>query len=374
MNVRGWNSIAIALALSGLMSQSVSAQSGQGGGIPWPTRPGEGGQAAATTGSLSIQVKQGTPEGPPIGVIAVAIELHHRGMVIDTISTETDEHGVVVLENLPIAMAVRPLVKVKYQDLDYQIGGGPLDAQHPHQDIEVVCYVASESPPDWSVQSRHVMVAPEGANLRVTEVMMVSNPGHTTWVGVQAGGPKRNTTSFILPSDAKDVQLGRGFHKWCCSTIVGNKLVNHLPLMPETSEMMFSYLVPVQNGSATVEITAPATVESTTIITPTSLQTSTLMGLASVGEQMVGDSKAQVFTASAMPTNGRASISFANLVTATAIPSATGEQPSSSDATSKDGGSPSSGGSFAKIVAAVGGGLILLMAVILVLRRPGARG
>ncbi|MBL9120839.1 MAG: hypothetical protein JNL80_13090 [Phycisphaerae bacterium] len=374
----GLAAVALAAVLGVSSGLCATTNPQQGGGIPWPSRDGAK-PAENVTGSLSIRVTQGTPGEPAIGVIDVAVDLYHRGMVLDTITTQTDEHGVVILEQLPIAMPVRPIVKVKFQELDYQIGGGMMDAQHAHQDIEVVCYAASEVPPPWKIQTRHLMITPEAAGLRVTEVMMVENPDHRTWIGVQAGGPKRNTTAFVLPAEAKDVQLGRGFHKWCCSTLIGDKLVNHLPLMPDTSEMMFSYLVPAKDGTVTLDITAPSTVDATMVVTPTMLETGVLQGLNDGGEQAMGDIKARVYSASAMASGGRASISFVNLAPVAAAMGSSGDTNANTNANSaattpasnSADSSESSSGTVAKIVAGIGGGAILLVAAAILIRRSG---
>lgn len=368
-----------------LVSSAAVAQQGAPGGIPWPDKsaPPAAGQPSSAAGSLAIKVTQGTPGEQPIGAIDVAVELYHRGMLVDTLHTRTDDRGTATIESLPIGVGVRPLVKVKYDDLDYQIGGGPMDAEHPHQDIEVVCYATTEAPPAWSVQTRHMMVTPEAGGVRVTEVMMVQNPDQRTWVGnvglyAQAptdatGKAKRDTTAFVLPEGATDVQLGRGFHKWCCSTIAGDRLVNHLPLMPEVSEMMFSYLLPAKDGTATLNIAAPSDVGSTMLMTPTTLEAGTTQGLTFGGEQSMGDSAARIYSAPTMARGQKASITFVNLA-APAAPAASA-QPAAGMApagsASEASTTKTSGGGVAKIVAGVGGGVILAVAAFLLLRRSG---
>lgn len=366
----------LALVATTLLCQSTWAQAPGQGGIPWPTKgstTGQGDGAAAdpnAKGTLSVRVVQGTPGEPAIGVIPVSVELFHRGMLLDTINTQTDEHGVVIVENVAIGQPVRPVARVKFQDLDYQVAGGTLDAQHPNQKLDVVCYASTEEPPEWKVKTRHMMVVPEGDGVRVTEAMLVENPGAKTWVGVLGSLPKRTTTAFALPNGASDVQLGRGFHKWCCSTIVGGQLVNHLPLMPEESEMVFSYYMPATNGTVALDVVATSPVDATTIMTPTSIQSGVLQGLTFGGEQTMGDTTARIYAASAMARGAKASVSFVNLASATvpaampaAAPTATPASAPALDANS---------GQAAKLIAAIGGGAILLIAAILLLRRKGS--
>lgn len=325
--------------------------------------------ATPVTGSLTVHLVQGTPGEPAIGSLPIEIELYHRGMLFDTIKTTTDEQGLAVIDPISLAMSATPVVKVKYANLDYQIGGGMLDGEHPHQDIEVVCFAATETPPAWKIGMRHMMVVPEADGLRVTEMLLVVNPDHRTWIGMPwsalQGAPpkdsaaKRVTTSFALPAGAKDVELGRGFHKWCCSTLTEKALVNHLPLMPESSEMMFTYLLPPKDGVVTLDISAPVAVDSTMLVIPASVEAGALEGLDFSGEQVMGENKVRVYMAAEMTPGQKASISVR------------GFAPVAPGAASAEHAAPQAAGSnVAKIVAAVGGGGILLVAAVLLLRKP----
>lgn len=365
--------------------------------LPPATAPAT--QARPTTGSLSIHVLQGTPGEPAIGAMPLSVELYHRGMLLDTIKTSSDEHGVVILEGISIAMPVTPVVKVKYANLDYQVGGGVLDAQHPRQEIQVVCFASTEVPPAWNVAMRHMMVVPEAGGLRVSEMMVVRNPEARTWIGMpgfavrntqqpgqggsQPAPAKRVTTAFVLPAGATDVQLGRGFHKWCCSSLVNGSLVNHLPLMPETSEMMYSYLLPPKDGIVKLDITAPAGVDNTMLLMPAGLEAGAVEGLSYGGEQAMAegsDAKVRVYMAGAMAAGQVASISVAGLAQIASPPAGMGpgsSMPGSSmpGSGTAGGASPTaavatSSGRMAKIVGALGGGAMLLVAAVLLFRRP----
>src|SRR5690606_29060756 len=154
---------------------------------------------------------------------------YHRGSHIDTIEIELDEHGVALVEDIPVAMGFQPLVKVAYSGVTYQKAGEVMDASRPHQMIEVVCYELTQDPPPWKVRMRHVMVtlAPDG--VEVTEVLVVENPTDRTWIGRPRAGAgqgegKAITTIFPVPAGALQVTLGRGFHEWCCTTQAENRL------------------------------------------------------------------------------------------------------------------------------------------------------
>ncbi|MHC4413770.1 MAG: hypothetical protein ACYS0G_00645 [Planctomycetota bacterium] len=311
--------------------------------------PPQDGQAVPVVGSLAIQAVQGTPGGPPIGSADVQVRLFHQGMLIDTIDTRLDAHGVTLLKELPLPMEVQPVVQVTYADMTYQKVGAAMSAAHPQQSLEVVCYEATEAMPEWMVPMRHVMIdtAPEG--LRVMEVIVIDNPGDHTWIGGQGDDGKRVTTVFTLPEGARDVALGSGFHDWCCTTWSGGRLVNHLPLMPERTEMKFSYLVPADHGSAWIDIVAPAPVDHLMVVVPDELETAAAEGLVTGGSQVIGDRRVRSLMAGGQARGDVASISLTGLTTMASEPG---------------GGRRSA--ALAKIVAAAGGGLILVLAVIII--------
>ena len=317
--------------------------------FPWP----ESASAATDTtqnikGTLAIQAVQGTPGGPVVGNVEAEVELVHRGMTLNTIKIKLDEHGVAMVEDLPVSMGVQPIVRVQYDNLTYQVAGGWMDATHPQQKLEVTCYESTENPPPWHVLMRHVMLSPAPEGVQVTEVLVIENPQELTWTGVKGAVPKKITTSFKLPDGANNVKLGRGFHDWCCSTLVNGILMNHLPLMPQTTEMVYSYTLPASRGAAVVEIQAPAPVQHTMVLAPESINVESIEGLTDNGMQSMGEATVHAYMASTLETGDRVSITLAGL------------RGPASPATA------SMAQNIARIVAVIGGGLILVAALAVV--------
>lgn len=321
--------------------------------LPTTDRPNVGGALPRTTGSLAIQAVQGTPGGPAIGAIDVEVQLLHRGTLVDTIKSQLDEHGVVVLDNIPISMGVQPVVRVQHADLTYQVAGGLMDASHPEQKLEVVCHEPTDQQPQWKISMHHVMIAMVPDGLKVTEVVVVENPDNKTWVGAPSVKNKRATTSFALPAGAKDVTLGAGFHDWCCTTVAGGNLINHLPLMPGQTEMVYGYIVPSQDGKATVDMFAPATVDHLMVLVPDSAKADSFGGLDLGGTQTMGNESVRYYMASNLSQGQRASITLTGLTSVAAA-------------------SSGSSSTVAKIIAVVGGGLILLLALAIMFARKPA--
>ena len=323
--------------------------------FPLPDAPPELGQAArAISGSLASRAIQGTPGGPPIGAGPVTVELYHRGMLFNTIDARLDEHGVTRLEDLPAGMDVQPVVQVVYKDMTYQKVGAMMNAANPQQSLDVICYEPTNDTPDWAVRMWHVMMDRRPPGLFVTEVIVVENPGDRTWLGTTGVGPKPITTSFALHEQAREIALGPGFHDWCCTTHTPGSLVNHLPLMPETTEFRFSYVIPVEDDSVAFDIVAPAPADQVLVVFPDDFKVQHVDGLTLSGTDRGGPRPVVAYTTANLGRGQRASLVLAGLGTPPPL---------------SDGAGGAAG--FAKIAAAVGGAVLLVLAVVIVLTRSG---
>jgi len=327
------------------------------GGDKFPLRdapPGLGQAARAIRGSLAVRATQGTPGGPPIGALPVTVELYHRGMLFNTIDAQLDEHGVTVLEGLPAGMDVQPVVRVIYKDMTYQKVGAMMNAANPQQSLDVICYEPTNDTPDWAVRMWHVMMDRRPPGLFVTELVVVENPGDRTWLGTTGVGPQPITTSFALPEQAREVTLGQGFHEWCCTTHTPGSLVNHLPLMPEMTQFKFSYVIPAEDDSVTLDIVAPAPADQVMVVFPDDIKVQHVEGLTLSGTDRGGPRPVVAYTTANLGRGQRASLVLTGLGTPPPL---------------NDGAGGVAG--FAKIAAAVGGAVLLVLAVVIVLIRSG---
>jgi hypothetical protein len=353
-----------AFAVASILPLFAAAQDGgNAAGTPpaqagekFPLPPDVGRTTTGARGSLAIRAIQGTEGAADVGPAEVTVQLFHRGMLFDTINTQLDEHGVVVLEDLPVGAGLQPVVQVAYAGVTYQMTGGVMDSEHPDQKIDVTCYDLTDEPPPWRVSMRHVMATPSPEGLRVTEVLVIDNPGDRTWRGV--GGPdgRRMTTVFTLPRDAADVHLERGFHDWCCTALRDGRLVNSLPLMPERTEMVFSYTLPASaKGVASIDIVAPAETDHVMVVVPDDVAARPLEGLEHGGSQDLGQSRVRYFVASGQQPGAAARLAVTGLVVPVAANTVADTAPVG----------------IARIVAGVGGALILLAAIVVFLMRRG---
>jgi hypothetical protein len=326
---------------------------------PEGTEPPADAAPKATTGSLAVHAVQGTPGGPAIGAAKLRVDLVHRGMIVHTIEDTLDEHGVLMLENLPLEIPVQPIVSVEYAGLSYQQVGATMDAQHPQQQVEVKCYEKTTETPAWRVRTRHAMLSAAPQGVKVTELLSIENPASQTWVGIPGRDDEPVTTVFRLPVDAEHVSVGRGFHEGRHTTLTEGMLINHLPLMPGQTTLQFSYVIHVEGEDATIELVSPAEVDQTMVVVPDAIKVAGVQGLSKGGSSPMGDSTAQMYLAANTAAGQPMTIRLA-------------PNPSATEAATRAPTEPidaSPNGGIAKYIGLVGGGLIIVIGIIIIFAR-----
>ncbi len=288
---------------SGMQVDETSNATEPGSKFPLDIRPPiqESPSIQVKTGSLAIQAVQGTPGAPAIGETDIEVDLVHQGMIIKTIKAQLDEFGIVVIDDIPIDLDVRPVIRVHYAGVTYQEVGSTMGKTHPQQTVKVTCYEVTNDTPAWKIPIRQVMLSYAPQGIKVTEILVVMNPGKSTWLGEELGDenpPNRPITmSMTLPEGASHIKLGSGFHDWCCTSYEDGVLVNHLPLMPHVTEMDFSYIVPVSEGAYDLNIVAPSVVDQMVVMLPEEIQTENRRGLELGGTRVVADTSVRYYTA-----------------------------------------------------------------------------
>ena len=259
-------------------------------------------------GRLAIHAVQGTKGGPNVSGDEVELVLFHNNAPIKRQMPALDDQGLTIANDLPVAMALRPLVRIKHAGVYYQQMGEVLDATKPNASIEVKVYEVTEKRPAWKVTLRQLMYTRKdsGSGADVAETVIVENPDDSSWLGAPADERGRRTTvSLTLPPGASDIQLERGFHGWCCTSFKDSKLEVQMPLMPGQTTYLFAYSVPDSAGSLDLRVSAPVPVETGALYVPQSDGRVEASGLSPAGTELIEGQasalyKAQNLTADAM--------------------------------------------------------------------------
>ncbi|MFO0829393.1 MAG: hypothetical protein U0572_14745 [Phycisphaerales bacterium] len=272
---------------------------------------------------LAVRAVQGTKDGPAVAGDEAEVLFFQGDRPVKQIKTILDEQGLLLIDDLPVGLGLRPLVRIKHGGVFYQNVGATLDANRPKGSMDVTVYEVTDNAPPWTIVMRHIVATRAHDGLDVSEMVVVNNPTDRTWLGAPpAPDGRRTTVTVALPASAADVQLERGFHGWCCTAFDRPVLAVQMPFMPGEYSYRFAYHVPLHEGAADLRVSAPATTQRAAIFVPDAGERAEPANVNDGGIATDGDLKAHMFTADAVPASTPFGVSLSGFVTAATAPAA----------------------------------------------------
>lgn len=260
-------------------------------------------------GSLAVQVVQGTSDGPAVGEAAVSVDLYHKNTPIWQITATLDESGVALLGDLPVALEVRPVVRIEYDGVSYLEVGPQLDEQHPDGAIRLTVYQTTRETPAWRVAMRHIMVSRVTDGTVVNETLVVENPTDKTWFGGEPMRDDKGTSVRVrLPAAVEEVHLDAGFHGWCCTTFEGRELAVQMPLMPGRSTFVYTYFIPTQPERVDLRFEASAPTDSVVVFVPDDGTSAEATAMTLTGTENMGQQRMRSFQATGIEAGQEAGV------------------------------------------------------------------
>jgi hypothetical protein len=312
----------------------------------------------ASTATLSVKAMQMTAGGPVIGALPAVVELHQGEGAKSTAEITLKDDGTFAISNLPLERPFQPVVRLSYQNVEYQAIGQVMSPANPSQQIVVPVYETTEQTPAWQVKMRHVMVSQGTEGIDVLEVFSVENPGDRAWVGTSDSEGKKTTFTWQLPAGAEHVKLLGGFHD-CCTTIQENQIINAMALTPGSTQYQVAYTVHAKDGSAVLQITAPAPTAQVIAAVPDDGSVVTAQGLELTKVMEMKNGPTRIYKAANVAANQPVQLSLSGLK-----PPAPPPAPAAS--------ATSAGSSrAAQVIAGVGGLMIVLVGGALLFARGG---
>jgi hypothetical protein len=273
-------------------------------------------------GSLAVQVEQGTEGGPGVGAARLSIELYHQNMAVYQMTRTLEENGTALLGDLPVGLAVRPVVRIEYDGVSYVELGPSMDAEHPDAAVKLTVYQTTHEAPAWRVAMRHIMVQRVTDGTIVNETLVVENPTDKTWFGGEPMREEKGTTVRVgLPAlvTQQDVHLDSGFHGWCCTTFENGELTVQMPMMPGQTPYKYTYFIPTQPEQVDLTFSAIAPTDSIVVFVPDDGTETEATTLAAQGTQDTGRQRMRTFTAEHVNAGQRAGVVLRTLRTAAEV-------------------------------------------------------
>ncbi|MBL4701168.1 MAG: hypothetical protein JKX85_07910 [Phycisphaeraceae bacterium] len=293
--------------------------------------------AVPFSASIAIKATQGTQDAKAPAGNAVRVEFYVQNKIVKTINGKLDEHGVHIVEKVQLDGPAQALVTLTHAHVPYRAMTQMMSAKQPDQMVRLNIFETTTQNPGWQMNMRHIMVQRIPQGLVVKEMISITTPGDRTWLGSPMSElidnvPADARATLVIPisNTASEIVLGKGL-KGDQIKVVGHRIVDGLPLLPGTIQVQVSYLIPVIEGKALIQIIVPTDIKHLMVFTPDDGSTITVHGLK-VGESMkAGPQMVRMFSASKIVAGQKISLDFVGLPDATQA-NAAGPQSSAGDA------------------------------------------
>jgi hypothetical protein len=211
---------------------------------------------AQGTGSLQVQLVNGTPGGAELGAgIPVVLHIYQGGTEIDTQETLTEADGGFQFDGLDTGPDMEYWSEVLYQDAFFT-SAEPFrfDGEETALSGTLTVYETTDDASEIRLDSVHVIAESFGEVLRVSEIHLFGNGGDKAFTG-NAGDSEQGMTVFIpLPENAVGLSFGEGVAEDQYIQVEGG-LMGTEPVPPgtETALAFFSYHLMVTGESVPLE-------------------------------------------------------------------------------------------------------------------------
>lgn len=323
--------------------------------------------AMSAKGALAIRAVQGTKDGPAVGGEDVEVVIFHRDRPVQQINGKLDEHGLLVIGDLPVSIGIRALVRVRHAGVLYQDAAPPMDESRPEASVDITVYEVTDEPQPWRIIVRQLAAALVPNGIDVAETVVVENQGDRTWLGEPADADgRRATVRLTLPPDAVEVELLQGFHGWCCSQYTPPTLTVQMPVMPGQHTFRFAYKIPVRSGMSDLRVASGAPTDRSVFVVPASGVVASGHGAEQTGAETIGGVQTVRFEGRTHETGALVGLTLTEVALPTA-PGASGALPVRNQ---------SGGGSSGSIPTWVIGAAVVgaVVAALFALRKKGVLG
>lgn len=292
--------------LEGMMGGHEGHGHGAMGGAA--TRP-------AVKGSLTIQLVQGSKDGPALGKEKLTVELYHQQVKVSAHTLETDEKGAAVLRDIPLRMPVEPLITLQHGGVVQQKLGAMLTAEAANGAVTMKVYEVTDKKPGLSLSMRHVLVRADESGAQVIEMVEILSDSDRIWLG-EMRQDKRVSLVLALPPGARNIQLPPMSGDEAPQAVGGNIVVRDA-IYPGRNRppVQFAYQLEAKGGAITVPIVAALPTKRLMVIAPAEKAKVTAEGLAG-GETMPGEGgrNQKMFHASDLAADAAASLTIVPVV------------------------------------------------------------
>jgi hypothetical protein len=179
----------------------------------------------------------------PVSGAEVVLRAKVDGQLLPVAETAADAQGKFRFGHLPADGEQVYLPGANRDGVHYPGPSVRLSPLQPRAEVKLAVYDALAFPNPLVVRRHTIALRPEPGLLRVTETMLIDNPGTACYVGQAAGRDAAPVTLQLgIPANFAQVTFGSEFFGRRFS-LIGGKLATGVPWPPGQRELTFSYVL-----------------------------------------------------------------------------------------------------------------------------------
>lgn len=197
-------------------------------------------------------VVNGSRHDSPLAGVEVVLRMSQGGQISSVASTVTDQKGRFLLDHLPSDLDLIYLLGANHQGIHYPGPRFRIPPGSPVAHVKLTAYDTVASPSPLVAERHEIDLQVRPGVLEIKEMLLVSNPTLTTFVGEASGDSSPITLSLSIPDGYERVTFDKQFDGQHFQIAQG-RLVTDLPWTPGKRRLVFTYQVPVEENHGTFE-------------------------------------------------------------------------------------------------------------------------
>jgi hypothetical protein len=179
----------------------------------------------------------------PVAGAEVGLRVRLEGRFVLIAETTADAYGRFTFRQLPVGEDFEYLPGANRDGVHYPGPRVHLTRGHPAADVLLTVCDAVRSPSPLVARRHEILICPEPGLVKVSETILIDNPGSSSYVGQADDGQSQPITLRLsIPPDFQRTTFDQEFFGRHFSLADG-KLVTSIPWTPGSRELKFTYVL-----------------------------------------------------------------------------------------------------------------------------------
>lgn len=266
-------------------------------------------------GTIQGNVVNATANGGSVAGVEVTLTAYFGQTERNKVTTKTDANGNFQFTGLDTDSNYSYEAGTTYQKADYTADRVSFSGSNETKQVTLKVYDSTDKADAVKASAKQYLLSFGNGGVQVSETLVLNNGTDKSYIGSKEVGPdQRETSRYLPPSGAKNVQYGDTLMS-CCVVQQGAGFVDTMAINPGEVQKIYSYALPYSGTTLSFTSVLQQDVDQVQVLVPDTGAKASISGLANHGSQTLQGVNYQVFSAQKMPANTNIDVKLENLPT-----------------------------------------------------------